>query len=83
VVSYRYNGLGDRLQETAGGVTTTFTMDLAAGCRRGDPAGEELLLQLHKFVKIYGVVVLGFYQKVEKKALPRQFCMYTLLSLVR
>ena len=28
-VSYRYNGLGDRLQETVNGQTTTFTMDLA------------------------------------------------------
>jgi RHS repeat-associated protein len=32
VTSYAYNGLGDRLQETAaGGVTTTFTMDLNTG----------------------------------------------------
>ncbi|MBN1453160.1 MAG: RHS repeat-associated core domain-containing protein, partial [Anaerolineales bacterium] len=29
--SYAYNGLGDRLQETANGVTTTFTMDLNTG----------------------------------------------------
>lgn len=27
-VSYTYNGMGDRLQETVGGATTTFTMDL-------------------------------------------------------
>jgi len=31
VVSYRYNGLGDRLQQTVNGQTTTFTMDLASG----------------------------------------------------
>jgi RHS repeat-associated protein len=30
-VGYAYNGLGDRLQETANGQTTTFTMDLNAG----------------------------------------------------
>jgi len=30
VVSYRYNGLGDRLQQTVNGQTTTFTMDLAS-----------------------------------------------------
>jgi RHS repeat-associated protein len=30
-VTYRYNGLGDRLQETVNGITTTFTMDLNAG----------------------------------------------------
>jgi len=29
--SYAYNGLGDRLQETVDGQTTTFTMDLNAG----------------------------------------------------
>ncbi len=29
-VSYAYDGLGDRLQETVNGVTTTFTMDLAS-----------------------------------------------------
>ena len=29
--SYRYNGLGDRLEETVGENTTTFTMDLNAG----------------------------------------------------
>jgi RHS repeat-associated protein len=29
--SYSYNGLGDRLQETVNGVTTTFTMDLNTG----------------------------------------------------
>jgi RHS repeat-associated protein len=29
--SYSYNGLGDRLQETANGVTTTFALDLASG----------------------------------------------------
>jgi RHS repeat-associated protein len=29
--TFAYNGLGDRLQETVNGVTTTFTMDLAAG----------------------------------------------------
>jgi RHS repeat-associated protein len=31
VTSYAYNGLGDRLQETTDGVTTTFTMDLNTG----------------------------------------------------
>ncbi len=31
VVSYRYNGMGDRLQQTTGGQTTTFTMDLNMG----------------------------------------------------
>jgi RHS repeat-associated protein len=30
-LSYSYNGLGDRLQETMNGNTTTFTMDLNAG----------------------------------------------------
>jgi RHS repeat-associated protein len=30
-VTYRYNGLGDRLQETVNGITTTFTMDLNTG----------------------------------------------------
>ena len=30
-VNYRYNGLGDRLQETVNGQTTSFTMDLNAG----------------------------------------------------
>ena len=30
-VSYRYNGMGDRLQEITNGQTITFTMDLAAG----------------------------------------------------
>ena len=30
-VSYLYNGLGDRLQETVNGVITTFTVDLATG----------------------------------------------------
>jgi YD repeat-containing protein len=30
VIIYRYNGLGDRLQETTNGQTTTFTVDLAA-----------------------------------------------------
>lgn len=30
-VTYAYNGLGDRLQETVNGVTTTFTMDLNTG----------------------------------------------------
>jgi RHS repeat-associated protein len=30
-ISYAYNGLGDRLQETVNGVTTTFVMDLASG----------------------------------------------------
>ena len=30
-VSYAYNGLGDRLQETTNGQTTTFTMDLNTG----------------------------------------------------
>ena len=30
-VSYAYNGLGDRIQETLDGQTTTFTMDLNAG----------------------------------------------------
>ena len=30
-VSYKYNGLGDRLQETTNGSTTTFTMDLNSG----------------------------------------------------
>jgi len=29
--SYQYNGLGDRLQETVNGQTTTFTMDLNTG----------------------------------------------------
>jgi RHS repeat-associated protein len=29
--SYRYNGLGDRLQETVNGGTTTFVMDLNSG----------------------------------------------------
>ncbi|HAE58399.1 MAG TPA: hypothetical protein DCG54_02540 [Anaerolineae bacterium] len=30
VTSYRYNGLGDRLQETVtGGGTTTFSMDIS------------------------------------------------------
>jgi hypothetical protein len=29
-ITYFYNGLGDRLQETVNGVTTTFTMDLAS-----------------------------------------------------
>ena len=27
-VSYAYNGMGDRLQQTAGSETTTYTMDL-------------------------------------------------------
>jgi len=31
VSSYQYNGLGDRLQETVNGSTTTFTMDLNTG----------------------------------------------------
>lgn len=31
VTSYKYSGLGDRLQETVNGVTTTFTMDLNTG----------------------------------------------------
>jgi RHS repeat-associated protein len=31
VVSYRYNGLGDRLEETIGSQVTRFTMDLASG----------------------------------------------------
>ena len=31
VKTYRYSGLGDRLQETINGQTTTFTVDLAAG----------------------------------------------------
>jgi YD repeat-containing protein len=31
VSNYRYNGLGERLLQATGGVTTTFTMDLAAG----------------------------------------------------
>ena len=31
VVSYTYNGMGDRLQEIANGSTTTFTMDLNTG----------------------------------------------------
>ena len=31
MASYVYNGLGDRLEETVSGVTTRFTMDLAAG----------------------------------------------------
>jgi hypothetical protein len=31
VISYAYNGLGDRLQETANGSTTTFSMDLNTG----------------------------------------------------
>ena len=30
-ITYGYNGLGDRLQESVNGVTTTFTVDLAAG----------------------------------------------------
>ncbi len=30
-INYAYNGLGDRLQETVDGVTTTFKMDLNAG----------------------------------------------------
>jgi YD repeat-containing protein len=30
-VTYRYNGLNDRLQETVNGITTTFTMDLNTG----------------------------------------------------
>ena len=30
-LSYKYSGLGDRLQETVNGTTTTFIMDLAAG----------------------------------------------------
>jgi RHS repeat-associated protein len=30
-ISYAYNGLGDRLQETVNGMTTTFAMDLNAG----------------------------------------------------
>jgi len=30
VVSYRYSGLGDRLQQTVNGQTTTFIMDLAS-----------------------------------------------------
>ena len=30
-VSYAYNGLGDRLQETVDGITTTFAMDLNTG----------------------------------------------------
>ena len=30
-VTYQYNGLGDRLQETVNGNTTTFTIDLNAG----------------------------------------------------
>jgi hypothetical protein len=30
-VTYRYSGLGDRLQETVNGDTTSFTMDLNAG----------------------------------------------------
>ena len=30
-VSYEYNGLGDRLCETANGQTTHYTMDLNAG----------------------------------------------------
>ncbi len=29
--SYAYNGLGDRLQETVNGQTTTYLLDLAAG----------------------------------------------------
>ena len=29
--TYVYNGLGDRLQETVSGQTTTFTMDLNIG----------------------------------------------------
>ena len=29
--SYVYNGLGDRLQQTVSGVTTTYTLDLTAG----------------------------------------------------
>jgi hypothetical protein len=31
VTSYSYSGLGDRLQETTNGVTTTFVMDLNMG----------------------------------------------------
>jgi RHS repeat-associated protein len=30
-VSYRYNGTGDRLQQTVNSVTTSYTLDLAAG----------------------------------------------------
>jgi YD repeat-containing protein len=30
-IVYRYDGLGNRLQQTVGGVTTTYTLDLASG----------------------------------------------------
>ena len=30
-VSYTYNGLGDRIQQTTGGVTTNYTLDLNVG----------------------------------------------------
>jgi RHS repeat-associated protein len=30
-IVYRYDGLGNRLQQTIGGVTTTYTLDLASG----------------------------------------------------
>ena len=29
--NYGYNGLGDRLRQTVNGVTTEYTLDLAAG----------------------------------------------------
>src|SRR3972149_4905606 len=31
VYAFAYNGLGDRLRQTANGVTTTYTLDLNAG----------------------------------------------------
>jgi RHS repeat-associated protein len=31
VNSYQYNGMGDRLRQVAGGITTTYTLDLNAG----------------------------------------------------
>ncbi len=44
VINYAYNGLGDRLQETVDGVTTTFRMDLNTGLTQALSDGTDTYL---------------------------------------
>ncbi len=52
VVSYRYNGNGDRLQQTVDGTTSNYTLDLNSGLTQVLAYGDETYL--------YGLDRLGY-----------------------
>lgn len=56
LVSYRYNGLGDRLQQTVDEVTTDYTLDLAAGLTK--VLGDETFTYLYGNGRIAQYVLL-------------------------